>query len=405
MKSIFSDKRNLKVFVAALLFSGFVQSVHFHGASLLVIPHWFDHWLVNYSSGFIRRGLLGSFLDCLGGLQHNAIFINTVGVVVSFCIVILLIRQLVRVLPADSLISLLILSAFILSPLISVFFECCGDPLQVTLLLAFLAISLATRDNLSLSRKFVIFTGLMSLSIFIHEASIFISGGIFLVFILHKKTASRIGIIFCYLFILAALAGAIISADRINDQKDSLLKQMFSENPLINRTYQARRDSLVLKPVEDVIKDSEFYQSTVPESILPLSRKILGVAVMPFLLCYLFLCIFGLQKRQARGDFFKIYIFLMIFSLPLYLLAIDWGRFSMYVFSLSLYLFFKAHEHSGPVKHLESRKIFLICLLILMIFPINRNYRMGGLEVKSLLFACLAGLPLFSWIHLTNREA
>lgn len=439
MKLTFINKYNRVLFIIFLLFSSFIYSHHFwRRSTFLVDPYWFDHWLLNYSFGFVRRGLLGSILNFLGGLQHSILFVNLLAVVITLSIVILFIRQLVAFFAVNSLVSLIFIFVCILSPLISVFFECCGDPFQLTLLITFLLIHLITKYNLNIVSKFIVFTVLMSINMLIHEASLFISGFLFIFALLEKKSdrasfknlSLRIIAIFCYSFVLLSLMCFIIWKGTINEQKkEHLIKEMFAQSQFIKADYHTSKNSIILKSIKEEQKESDFYQASFRKSTIPIIEKFLRIIAIPFLLCNLFLLVLCIHRNEIHMRFYKYLFYFYFFSFPLYIAAHDWGRFSMYTLCLIIYLFCKIHsldprttlliprdESYAPqflvedekrnitASYVLARKVLFLTIIILTIHPINITYRISGLSHGSFVIFLFVGLPLLFLVNLTDRQ-
>ena len=99
----------------------FIQGVDFQRNTLFVNGYWIDHWLLDYSHGFVRRGLWGTFMNLIGGWQHSLLFVNLLALLIALLIISVLLRQLTRAFPVTDAVSLAFMAAFILSPLTSLF--------------------------------------------------------------------------------------------------------------------------------------------------------------------------------------------------------------------------------------------------------------------------------------------
>ena len=396
----------------------FIQGVEFHRNTLFVNGYWIDHWLLDYSHGFVRRGFWGTFLNLMGGWQHNILFVNLLALLVALLIISVLLRQLMRAFPVTDAVSLAFIAAFILSPLTSLFFECLGDPVQLTVLMALGAIPLLSREAYPLFWRAAIAIGVMTVSMLIHEASLFTSGPVFVWLLagpatrgvsLKNVSFAKAAAILSLVAIVIATVYVIDSRGTITAEKRaSLLPRMVTQAEIVPLHYHTEADSLLMMSIKaeydeggpfspPALMDGCSYCGWAPGRWLFPIEKFVRVFAIPFLFCNLLLWTCAYHGTGAHEGLSRRFLQMVILgfacSVPLYFVAADWGRFSIYTVCLSLYAAGVSagvagvrDSDAGPLMGSAlSRRVLYLFVLILMIYPIHRFYRVSGLTYPALL--------------------
>jgi len=434
----FIDSRNgFLLFILFLIAASAFYSRETPESTLFVHRYFFDHWLLTYGCGFIRRGLLGSLLDLAGGWQHNLLLVNLLAFAASSAILGLMIRQLIAFFPPGNSLSILFISAVIFSPLVSIFFECMGDPLQLSLLFAFLSVHITEKRPMPVFFKTMIFAAAVVISTLIHEAALFITGP-FIFFILwqspgeivsrDKASAAKWVALIFYALALGITALVIQPHSKLTDsQKEKLVQQMYAYDRITLSQYVTGRENpnpVILKPVGEEINGHNRFLDKINRE--PLAVVILRVLAIPLFICTMFYLMCAYQRSALYSDLWRnfVYCFLssLAFSLPLYFVAHDWGRFSLYTLAASLYLSCKRqstslaaagesapspdpvpfqNESAAAFSSTAFRKLFCLAMLIFITFPVPTNYTIDGLGGQFFLWI---GLPVYFLLKLFDPE-
>lgn len=439
---LIDSRHGFSLFLLLLLCASFFYSRRAPEPTLFIHRYFYDHWLLTYGSGFIRRGLLGSLMDLLGGWQHNLILINLLAFSAAASIIGLLIRQLMALFPPRNNLSIIFISAVIFSPLVSNFFRCMGDPLQLSLLLAFLSVHLMEKRSLPVFYQAILFAAAVVLSILIHEAALFIIGP-FIFFILWrspgemaaqgKVAAIKWAALACYALLLSATVLLIQPHGKLEGApRERLLGHMYAHNIITRTQYVTGRENpfpVVLKSINDEVKGHNRFSDKIHREHLIV--VILRVAAIPLFICTMFYLMCAYQRSALYAELWRnfVYCFLssLALSLPLYFVAHDWGRFSLYTLAASLYLSCKRHipslaaaagsapplnpvplqnadvgkECAAAFSSTAFRKLLCLAMLIFITFPVPTNYTIDGLGGQFFLWI---GLPVYFLFRLFDPE-
>lgn len=298
------------------------QAIHCGQNLGCIDGYWAQFWITSYTGGYQRRALLGQVVEYFfaGRIHYSTINILALINVLSMllCVYIAYFKKY-RASGYWFLPFLIVLSG----PSTTVLFEVMGDSLHVSFLIVFLYAILAKRFN----RVSALVSGLVSalLVVLIHEASIFLFlPAIYFIYCSTQEADFDFRKVFAVIFLLAAGYSLI-----------------FNNPPEIMRHVVGiiSKDSSVFYPANDALlsftsligHEADSYFGSVKNFAVFLV-KIFRVSIWPIAAIFIFVNIF------RDNNLFGIFLTLLILSLPLYIVAHDWGRFEIYTFLNSIYL-------------------------------------------------------------------
>jgi len=354
--------------------------------------YWAKFWLISYADGYDRRALIGQFArmftDRIETITLNAIAFGIVAVILAWIYTSYFSKFFDRkhVLP---------LSIILSGPTSTVLFEVLGDPLHfcflVVLLYSVLARLVAGRINLN--------RGVALLSacavILIHEASFFI----FLpaIYFIYCATTGAI-----FRFHVAAVSVVLLSGIfslALSDQTPTGygIGLVLKDGVIVHVAAEALPSFGVLLKAELASYFSSF------DAFIYLMVKTLGVALWPLI------AIFVLAGSYGDNRLPRVFFTLLVLSSPLYVIAHDWGRFTIYTLLLSMLISAISagrpmQPSIAPVRFdpFRSIKWNVIASVIderaLYFFPLfffaHPRYRIDGLTQDNLVYLLAALLLL-----------
>jgi hypothetical protein len=320
-------------------------------------------WSISYANGFTRRGLLGSLLRMLHLDNGNYLLIAVCGWLITLALFSLLVGVLLRLLaPLEPLTRTVLLIALLLSPAtVGLLVLATGDPLQ-PILVIYVALTLfLLRPGNSITVPIVTFAVFGAASILVHEASIFLLGPTLLLaaFFARRSRIDR-----------AALFGYLLGA-----VPTLLLVIHFTENHSIAAVAPMHFGATAITPPDKILlgtfssllaqENATHFHHGI-QGYLLMARNAVGALLLPL---FLSLVVGHLLPQSLRGSRATrrgcTFAFLvpLLLSAPLWIIAMDWGRFSSYLFILTLtVLSLNTSEAAVPHTALQERKLpgFLI---------------------------------------------
>ncbi len=357
MRNIFKQKSNYGYLGVFFLFSlmlslfNIKKTIHCGQDSGCVDLYWADFWLISYSDGYHRRALLGEIIqgfyqDSLSYIVLNGIVFSIVGLILIGLYAFFLKKTNQKERTRKSLIPLFLL-VLMSGPSTTLFFETLGDPLHAALLIFIFGVYLLlkVKNNIHYRILFFILTVILLL---IHEASLFLIIPSLYVINGIKQNQPINGFLLTA-FITVALFIIVLMFDNQVPNKSSLGLQTTSQ------IYHLQQNALpsfwfLLK------KEAMFYFGSKEGMIIFLFKL-----VSPFFWPIFVLLAFSHYLKQPKLIF--LFLFLFLFSLPLYVIAHDWGRFSIYTFWLTLFVWSQFEWQQKSV-HLFPKPIQRISLLV-----------------------------------------
>jgi hypothetical protein len=366
--------------------------------TFLMNGYWASFYSMSYSDGFRRRAFIGSIIRALQPNGGSILAVNILaGVVLFFLIAIYAIYFILQSRKTNAW-SYILCAAFFLSALISIFFEVFGDLLQIALLLFLVVAWFLGRYVRSGSIRAIIALCTLIPCFLIHEAAIFFIAPC-IPFLLCSKPRLRH-------FLITAVALVIFLAwstlwSHVNprmtyhlvllhgqqkiDTKEILGTPSFGQ--LMHQMYTVRFAGLRGK-ITFLTKFAKIFA-------LILAAWIAAANIFP---------------RHTLTKQVYLYMALMVSSIPFWILAADWGRFTAYYFLLAVTLPFwcaistneaeVAHHEdtSGPIDamvlHLEWISQFTLVRITSLIALIGSPFiasRVYGMNLRNLLCVLFIG--------------
>ena len=318
-----SRRGRLGLIAIAGVVSASIRGAHdnHHLGSLLVDPYWVGFYITNFQDGFRRRALIGSLCRLLQPAGISVILINVLAVTALIGVLALFVRGVLRLSSPEAPRASVFVFALLASAIGSVYIEVLGDTLQIAFLVfALFALLPAVRIGNYAARFALAFTGLV-LAFFVHEASVFL-----LAPCIPFLARSRVKLVDFALPFVAMLALIALS-----------LHWSHLDTHLTYHAISVPRGM----PLEDLAATPGFVELLQMEKADDFGSR----SKMIF---FLIKCasIFGLGlaglaaaansfSREALQRFLTAFAAIMIFSVPLWIVAHDWGRFLAYTFLLA----------------------------------------------------------------------
>jgi hypothetical protein len=333
--TILASKRPWTIFAAIFLVEVLQSST-----SLAGFPgpwrYYAYQWTVSYANGFTRRGLLGSVLGLLRLDNGNYLLIAVCGWLITLALFWLVARVLMRLLaPLRPMTRNVLLITLLLSPVTTgLLVQATGDPIQL-ILLVYIALTLfVLKPGSSVTLSTLTFVVFGAATILVHEASLFFIGPALLLaaFSVRRSVIDR-----------SALLGYILGA-----APTLLLTIHFTENhtaaaiaPMhFGSTQMVATSKITLDTFSSLLAEENAahfhngirgYMLTVRNAVGTLLLPLFFAVVVSHLLPQ---SLGGAVASRRRGIF--AFALPLILSAPLWMIAHDWGRFSSYLFILTL---------------------------------------------------------------------
>ncbi|MDJ0765295.1 MAG: hypothetical protein QNJ97_20110 [Myxococcota bacterium] len=381
-------RRDLFVLLIGLVILGLniEEIIHCGQNSGCIDPYWADFWLISYSDGYSRRALIGQLIQVLVGDIVDYRLLNAVAFFIAIAIPLLVYAKYFS--RQTGVRNWSLPCIFVISgPATVLLFEVLGDLLQVSfiLVIGYFFISGWVGAGASLLLAAIV----SLLAVLIHEASMFaFLPAVYLIHCLrHQKRISFWGPMLV-IFIGASILGVVLNTQNASMPSAGLKLRDLS-------IYYPPHDPL---PPFSALLGHELsaYLGSI-RSVAYLFIRVLGVSIVPVASVFLLSSAFNDRRLPT------LFAFLSALSLPLYAIAHDWGRFSIYTFLLSLLLsslassdrvvriplFQRAIDRFTDLAHETALPPVCLCVLTL-VFRSWRDYRSGGLLKFDLVLAVAA---------------
>jgi len=349
--------------------------------------YWANFWLISYSDGYERRALLGSVIRFFFSDPISYVTVNVIGVTFATGVVASIYYLFFKRI-SDNRNWLLIFVVMVSGPATTVFYETVGDPMHVAFALVIVYAFVARRLGEKLSGIFALVTAI--LAVLTHEASVFLLlPGIYLI---HSLSAGKPPRFMVLLPIMAVLVLGIVLLLNKQDATSDNFAMVASDSTLVHPADDA------LPSLSDLLLEQAAIHFSSPKGPFRMVLKLLAVLLWPTLVL---LGAGHILKTKAN---FKIFLFLLLPSLPLYAIGEDWGRFVVQTLMMSILAFATVPRErkvematvidklSGLLFRL-TRSLFSAApaiLLLLLVFHSYRHYRIKGLLTQDVLLAVTA---------------
>ncbi|MBB41096.1 MAG: hypothetical protein CMF01_13530 [Hyphomonas sp.] len=295
--------------------------------------YWATHWARDYSSGFVRRGLLGTLIQLPGGDPSDYAVIAIFSWVIALALMVVIADALWRLTrPLARWQAATILVIVLLSPVTSgMLIETLGDPIQLIVLVYVLLARhlLAGRRIGVITAVFAAFGLTMSL---IHEAAVFfVLPALFIqALMLRKGRGAWMAFAACFISSAGGVAVLLLTNEA----------EPITSNPALHLgdvtyIYPMQFDSFTNLLRDELIRMFASGIGGYMETIARLG----GAAALPVFLALLLITFrHGLSRPWSGRQLAVIAAFILpaLAIMPLLLVAHDWGRFFAYTFIISM---------------------------------------------------------------------
>jgi hypothetical protein len=325
-------------------------------------------WCVSYGNGFTRRGMLGSLLRLLHLDNGNYLLIAVFGWIITLALFWLVARVLLRLFaPLEPVTRTVLLLALLLSPVTTgTLVQSTGDPIQL-ILLVYIVLSLfllKLGDNVALPLLTFIVFG--ATSVLVHEASVFFIGPALLLaaFFVRRSAIDRAAL---FGYLLGAVPTLFLVIHYTENQTIAAIAPMhLGATPLIAHE-KIKLGTFSAQLAEDY---AMHFHNGIRGYLLTL-RNAVGTLLIPLffalVVSYLLPQSLGGTLPSRRRTVFA-FLLPLLLSTPLWMIAHDWGRFSSYLFILTLVvLSLNSSESTPPQTALQARALPPVLLGTLLV--------------------------------------
>ena len=373
LKEIFDYRNFAPVSVLVALFSynslkvlNCSQGVH------CVSEYWAMFWTMSYSGGYERRAFLGSVLELFTGDEIAPLTLNLIALSATALLVsgsVLLISKFGgHWKPA-------LVAAFAVGPSMTVMLETTGDPLQIAAI-AILVCALPARNLAAILAFFLI-----PISILIHEAAIFIYLPVLLL-IIYQSVGREPRLLEIWLTTI----GFVLISILVSDQSEAVANNFV----LMDSGEKIKAQPNALPGFRELLAIEFSDRFGTLGGFAKLVKDAVGAILWPTL----FFTVLSLSLGNIRP--LKLFLFLLIVSLPLYAIAHDWGRFVIHTAVGAIVLTVRELDSSFgrldvKLSALLERSLrtfkqnigFEIAIICLFTYQAHRAYRIGGLTFDN----------------------
>lgn len=345
----------------------------------------FGDWLINYQDGgFKRRGLLGTFVFFMYNvfhvkIQYTAFFFQFL---FNFLFVFYVVKLLI--LKRHNILEYFFLfTPFCLWGILS---DCAVGTRKdgiLWFLMAFFAYYLASGKFKGVREYF--FYILLFISVFIHESFIFYAPNFVVLYLFHAKNVDYKKMIFILFSLYFPVT--ILFLFGINDLGSSNTMKVLNESGV---ELQSIHNIFMWKESQFIKVD--FYKQYLFGHLL---------YIVSFSLQVLFAAYYMKARRFESKEIKKIFFYFtvcLLLAVPLYLIAVDFGRWLysqfIFLFILIISLLPKAEIESRNLFRISPKEMIFISIVILSIIIYRVPSCYSGIQM---------GLPLRFFLSLINR--
>ncbi len=385
MTNFFSTKKIVLVYFIYLIFNH-IFLLNFH-LNEFPYKYVFTDWLINYEGGFIRRGLLGQIIYEVSlifdlNLKKILFFVQATGYLLYFVLIINFFNKI----KLNFFWLLLIFSTIsFLYPISEL--EALGrkDIFVILLFLIFVQINFS-----SLNKFLTFFLIIFTISCLIHEITFFYLPYYVLIFLYNPQIREKIKFIHLFLILISLIFLIYLN---LTISSKANIDEIISSYQMLNIEIGSATGafSWLTKPFLNHI------------SIIQNKISLTGILRFSYVIMINVWIFFYFIKLKNTLNFAsititsnKIFIGLLLLSIPIYLIVLDWGRVTYLIFNFMIItiIYFKKEkliDENFLQKKIDSISIrikSLIFILICILF-----------SPKILANDDLSGLPLFKTIN------
>jgi len=309
--------------------------------------YWVEAWLVDNSHGLHARGLLGAITHLLAPQGPDVVILNAIAVAVSVGIVTTLTFLLYA--HAGSVWSRLAIGVLLASPLCALFFEELGDPLMVAF-----ALFLVTAGCLHSIRNRtvkVLLVVLCSLAVIaVHEASLFLFVPALALMGFGSGRPGYPALIgYVGLAVPLLIAILVTKAPQLPEQN--------------YRSYNSLTHEVIPRDKEPFPVYSQLLREEIDNYFGSPVKIVQFVLKFPRVWCITLIALALVSALLSGSGTYRVwahFLYLSFCSAPLYVIAHDWGRFSIITFWLALITVWMRARETTPPSYVFTRWMRLL---------------------------------------------
>ena len=346
-------------------------------------------WFYNYSQGFTKRGLIGEILLILNKiLDINIFLLIKIFHFSSFIIFLLFFFRFIKKFQDKNIFYLLLvfspigLMVYVYDP-----FFIARPEIFIFLSMIFYLSILSQKFNFY---KFFLVSFFLSLTILVHEITIFFLSYFFLFFFLKKtEIKSKHFYPFFILPLLTSLA-IIFFSKKINI--DLMCGEIFLMSTFLNDCKSSMAAGSQVMGFKAAWQDTQSYIHS------DFFLKIYSFGFVLSLAGFFLYFYFSKIKLKFFFNFLLFFLINLIYSIPIFFLSYDWGRWLFVHFMLNIIILGFIYRYSD-IKVLKNKyQIFFLFLYVIYTFawnmpaccvPENKSLGSGFLGILNKIFASL----------------
>lgn len=334
--------------------------------------YWAQFWLLSYGDGFERRALLGSLLRWATGDAIPASLIAFLALGIAVLALALFVVWGARAAGARWP---LLAGALVLGPSMTLLAETLGDPMQAALVLTGLAALVPGRVGA------VVCLLAIPPVILIHEAAIFLHVPVLLA-LAAARSGRRPAILPLAAITVALAAASLLFADQPGSAPSARIVTATGAEITLG--------GAILPDFMELLRQEMQARFDSPAAAVRTAEMLVRALAWPLLMVA--------ALAALRGDAAPLRAFaaLLALSLPLYAVAVDWGRFAMHaLFGAFVLARAGASPRFGPVeapvaaglgravralRRVATREVLVVALFL---YIANPHYRIDGMTREN----------------------
>ena len=364
------------------------QSIHCGQLLYCVDNYWANFWLTSYSDGYTRRALWGQIMAWTIPHNFDAKTLNKIAAIIPLLILSLFSSILMRSRSDIKFFAFFVLTWFA-CPGTSVLFETLGDPLQICMLLFLLTAVSQSQLPRKIALPLAVLSGIASA--LIHEASIFLLIPAYIL-LWRKSCPTKHTLLLC-VFIEFILCGIFVLFTSEQPVTTSTRYILTANNTAYHLPTIALPKFSVLLATE-----LQTYLGNI-DGILYAAKNFLTTILYPLSATY------ALSLCTNRFLYLRYFLSLYTLSLPLYLIAHDWGRFAVYSFIASVTLTTLTPDSAVKMNTKPiPRRLGMIMLILPVIYQAHSNYRVDGLKTTDIIIIAATMMSVVTVLYIRQKN-
>jgi len=344
----------------------------------------YGEWLINYDSGFIRRGLTGEIIQNLAIIFNKNIeysFIFFVSILSGFYY--FLNYKFLQKIQIDYFWLIFLFSPLLFFLIVTI--SKIGINKIIIFYSLFLLYLFFLNSSYFNSKTNLFFYSLIPLFLLIHEGFFFFLGYFILapVLLLKKSEIKKIYLHFFYLLFLSVIAMAFLYFNKGDFNSPKIICDSLETYAPMKCDWWGPISALGEKVILEGENDWKFFY--IHKDYITYAGFIFYI-FYSYIPIYLFFKISDFSKQFfSKTSVLLMFLLTFLFSLPLYLIAEDWVRWFSYHFNFIFYLLvsiylirrvsFNNNQYYQLIKNkLNLRKYKYIFFLLIFLYPVSFHH-------------------------------